>query len=544
MHRHATLQRVALFTALTITLIIAALHLQLRTYAGGLWRDEAMLVHYAHLDSVRNLTQDSFPVLMATVIYLWQKVFGGSDVSLRWLGALIGLGVIGTLWATVWNARRSPPLVGLALLGLNSIIIIYGDSVRAYGLGSLLIVLLAGVMWWFLQSPTWPRTGVLLAVAVLAVQSLFQNAVLFAAIGGGAGVVCWQRKNFTAALKILGVGIVTAASLLPYWNNFFPPSGVAAVVRSDFNAAEAVTNLATALGYPFESYFYVWLLLAVATIALGILAWRKNSADTTAQTQLPFFASMMLLLGSLGFFWFLWFSALNTQPWHFLPILALVAVCFDLGLPYENPHWRVPLFGFAVATTLVAVPFAHRDLKWRFTTIDLLAAKLNAAAAPEDFILVTPWYCSTSFERYYRTVAPWDAVPPVRNPKLGTNQAPDFFFRVTEQMTNTTALEPVFAKITKTLKSGHRVWIVGWMNAPAPGEPMPADLPPAPLKFTGWSDTPYTIRWNKQVTHFLTHHSREFGRIPVLVKGEVNYHENLDLFIASGWQTNDVTAGD
>ena len=199
MRRHATLQRVALFTALTITLIIAALHLQLRTYAGGLWRDEAMLVHYAHLDSVRNLTQDSFPVLMATVIYLWQKVFGGSDVSLRWLGALIGLGVIGTLWATVWNARRSPALVGLALLGLNSIIIIYGDSVRAYGLGSLLIVLLAGVMWWFLQSPTWPRTGVLLAVAVLAVQSLFQNAVLFAAIGGGAWVVCWRRKNFTAA---------------------------------------------------------------------------------------------------------------------------------------------------------------------------------------------------------------------------------------------------------------------------------------------------------------------------------------------------------
>jgi len=135
-------------------------------------------------------------------------------------------------------------------------------------------------------------------------------------------------------------------------------------------------------------------------------------------------------------------------------------------------------------------------------------------------------------------------LPPARNPKLGTNQAPDFFFRVMEQMTNTAALQPVFAKISETLQAGHRVWVVGWMNAPAPGAPPPADLPPAPLKFTGWSDTPYTIRWNEQVAHFLTHHSREFGRIPVPVKGEVNYHENLNLFIASGWQTNAVKAGD
>ena len=38
--------------------------------------------------------------------------------------------------------------------GLNSTIIIYGDSLRPYGLGSLLIVLTLGAMWSLLQKPT------------------------------------------------------------------------------------------------------------------------------------------------------------------------------------------------------------------------------------------------------------------------------------------------------------------------------------------------------------------------------------------------------
>ncbi|MFM2294867.1 MAG: hypothetical protein RLZZ350_1280 [Verrucomicrobiota bacterium] len=534
MDSHAKIRRVTLFAALAITAVIAVLHLEFRSVAGGLWRDEAMLVHYAQLDSARNLTHDSFPALMATVIHGWGKIFSTSDVSLRWLGALIGLGVIGALWASVWSARRSPPLVGLALLGLNSVVIIYGDSVRAYGLGSLLVVLLVGVMWWFLKNPSWRRTGILLSAALLAVQALFQNAVLFAGICGGAWVVCGRRKNFSAALKILGVGVVAAASLLPYWDNFFPKGNGTSAVRSVFCWPEVCGNLTVCLG----AYACLWLVLAVAVVAIGVWSGRENQVTTSDEKDLPLFAGVTLLLGGAGFFWFLWFSALNTQIWHFPSLLAFAAVCFDLGLPYENKKLRVPWFGFALALALIAAPFAGRELHWRFTPVDLLAARLNAETAPEDLVLVTPWYVSTTFERYYRAPAPWDAVPPVRAAKLGTNQAPDFFFRVTEQMTNPAALRPQLAKISATLQAGHRVWVVGWLSLPEFGTPYPPDLPPAPLRATGWSDTPYTLHWNDQIANFLVQHSRELGRVSVPSPVALDWHENVELFRATGWRTN------
>ncbi len=108
---------------------------------------------------------------------------------------MIGLGLLLTLWLVAWKFRRSPPLPGLVLLALNGTVIVFGDSMRAHGLGSLLILLTVAAAGWFLKNPSWLRAAGWAVIAILSVQTLFQNAVFIAAICAGAWAVCVRRKT-------------------------------------------------------------------------------------------------------------------------------------------------------------------------------------------------------------------------------------------------------------------------------------------------------------------------------------------------------------
>jgi hypothetical protein len=76
---------------------------------------------------------------------------------------------------------------------------------------------------------------------------------------------------------------------------------------------------------------------------------------------------------------------------------------------------------------------------------------------------------------------------------------------------------------------------LGWMDVPDPGTTAPSSLPPAPLKFSGWSEAPYTRVWASQVGHLIGEHSLQFARVK-------NYQterlviENTELFVADGWK--------
>src|SRR5882724_2550404 len=148
------------FAALLITVIIVGLHFYFLVHAGGFWRDEVNLINLAGRHSVSDMAQDSFPVLMPLTVKVWSAITPGQDdVYLRLLGIFIGLGIIPGLWLASWTTRRSPPLIGLVLVGLNSTFISYGDSLRAYGLGSLMIVFTFAAAAMFLKKTSWQRAG-------------------------------------------------------------------------------------------------------------------------------------------------------------------------------------------------------------------------------------------------------------------------------------------------------------------------------------------------------------------------------------------------
>jgi hypothetical protein len=162
--------------------------------------------------------------------------------------------------------------------------------------------------------------------------------------------------------------------------------------------------------------------------------------------------------------------------------------------------------------------------------VDRLARQLATEAGPQDFIIVTPWFCGLTFDRYFKAPTPWQTVPPLAD---HSQHRYDLF---QEQMKTPHALQPVFDKITATLQSGHRVWVVGNLEIPEPDAPLPDDLPPPPLSGSGWSDLPYSGRWTAQAAGFLANHSLQFARVDQETNADVNPYEDLQLFEASGWR--------
>ena len=580
--------------------IVVWLHVYFWQHAGGLWRDEVNLVNLAHSSSLAAMTHDSFPILMPLLVKLWTAP-GGTDAWLRLLGLLIGLGLPAALWLAAWRFHRAPPLPGLALLALNGTVIVFGDSLRAHGLGSLLILLAAVTAGGLLEKPSWRRTAGWAALAILSVQTLFQNAVFVAAICAGAWVVCARQKNSHAALQIFLGGLAAAVSLLPYWSNFTALNAGAGSLRIGIDPGRLMATFDTAFGFPIEQCRWLWLIFALALFLPGVaafffrrkiagalvpgenflparwttllaaliaatgfiwfaaapahrgwiflllavaVAWLEGSRRPLAELKtaapaaardrtgdLPLFAGTTLFLAATGFAAFLSYAALPTEQWYFFPLMALAAGCFEIGLPPRG-HLRAAVWGFSgvtVALACVVIFSEHKAINWRFTNLDLLCPRLTAAAGPDDLVIVSPWYCGISFQRYFHGTAPWQTAPPL----------PDHSFArydlVHEEMRQPHVVQPLIAQAEAALRAGHSVWLVGMMSLPTPGAPPPPDLPPPPLLHSGWSDRPYTEVWVSQINQALGDHCREFKLVYETTAENVNFMENVQLYRVVGW---------
>jgi hypothetical protein len=523
--------------AIFATAAAAGLHIYFLSHAGGFWRDEVNLINLSASHSLREMEMDSFPLLMPLLIHTWLAT-GLNETSLRALGLVIGLGILAALWFANWKINRTPPLLGLALFGTNTALIVFGDSLRAYGLGSLLIVLTTFCGAFFLLKPSWQRAAWFTFAAVLSVQTLYHNAILVGAICLGAILVCERRKDWQAAIKVLTAGALAAISLLPYLPNLISIRDASVTLRTGLSRARLTEGFGDCFGFPLGQYTYFWILLAAILFFHGWLAFRttktisEKSGDNISKNDLTLFAAATLFLGFGGFLIFLWLAALPSQSWYLLPLMAVAVACLD----FSWPHWRgrlpVAILAFAAATAVIAIPAASRNLDYRHTNVDVWTQQMKTEVAPDDYVVVVPWFCGITFEHYFKNSTPWDTLPPI------SDHATHRFDLVKIQLQNTNAIAPLLEKITTTLQSGHRVWILamkGWMDVPDPGTSAAAPLPPAPFGQWGWSEVPYTMVWVSEVAHDVGDHSTQFARVKNPAAA-VRCVEDTELFLAEGWK--------
>jgi hypothetical protein len=499
--------------AALVTLFAAYLHVLFFLSAGGLWRDEAVLVHLSLLPSVsemwQNLTYDSCPILMHLVVRAWSAAgFGSTDPSLRVLGLYVGLFLMLAFWLASWIMRNGAPLLAVTLACLNVTMVRAGDSLRGYGLGSALAVLMLAVIWRLASRPSIAAFSCAVAVAVLSVHSLYQNAfLLFAACCGGF-VSCAMERRWRDTLPVLAVGTAAAISLLPYISLMVRAQDSYIIAKVGFRFSYGWKQLSEATGSPLPVFTWTWVALWIGALAMAIcvLFWRRDRLPEHVRS-LVLFAGTSLVLGAAGYALFLKQAALLTHPWNYVPLMAFSVVCLDT-IFLAAWRWARPAAMILAAVTIAtAFVFELPAVICRQTNVDFIAAQLSTQVAAGDYVIVHPWYCGVTFQRYYKGAASWTTLPPLED---YTVQRWDL---LKAKLQTKDPIAPVIDRIASTLQSGNRVWFAGNPFAER-----------------------YSFNGGVQVSQFLSAHSRRAAVVVDPSTNCVNPFENLPVVVAAGWK--------
>jgi len=518
-----------LWTAGVLTLWIAVLHLVWLFHAGPLWRDEVGSVDFAAMPTWgeiwRNLRYDNFPPLFVAVARVWTMAGLNSDFDYRLLGFLIGLGTLVLLW---WCARKlggRAPLLVLALYAANPLAIRTGDAMRPYGLGIALALLTAALVWDFVQAPGRRKLFRAALAATLSVQCLYQNAFFIAAFCGGAWVVALGRREWKTAWQTGMIGLVAALSLLPYWGILQAGREWADILMLDNLFDEIWQALFKAMQEAGGGMASVWQGLCAAALAVSILDGMRRKRWLTV------YGGTVLAAGASLYLLFLWKLKVGLPPWYFVSLMALAALMFD-AIFSQVGTWRPPIGRAMLSCVLVVacIPASYSGACVRQSNIDLIAAKLRQAAQPGDLILVCPFVCGVSLQRYLDT-SRWTTLEPMEDLRIHR------YDLAKKAMMARNPVGPVLDKVRGALRSGHKIWLVGDFHFPGSTRHPPTPEPP----YTGNMESAhlnYVSNWMGQVMYLVKKHATATSKVAIPVPGrqEVNPFEKVAVQVAIGWR--------
>lgn len=528
--------RLGTSVALLATAAAVHLHWVFLRHSGGLWRDEVAITNIATLPTRsamwRALPHDHCPILFAAVLRTWAATFGGADSSLRILGFAIGLLLLASLWVAGTAMARAVPLLSLTVFALNVMVIRYGDSVRAYGLATACIILTMALIWRFVQTPSTLLGVAATVLAILSVQALYQNAVLVLALCVAGSVVFLRDRQWRGAIAVLAIGVPAALSLTPYIEPLLRAQIWWVVSKSGVSARIVWSNILGLTGHPVAWFGLLWPLLLIVAASVGFrhaLGARRGTEPQNAR-GLALFAGTALVVGTTGFAAFVALARLPTEPWYFLLPIGFAVVCCDALLAGSSRWMRIVVLGTAAITLLLAYPAGIAAMKFRQTDGDLVAAQLSRDAGPGDLVIVNPWYCGLTINRYYRGAAPWTTLSGID----------DYAYHRYDLLKARLELphpdRAVLDRVSATLQAGHKVWIVGSIPIIRVGKDPPPDLPPAPHGPDGWFDEPYNWTWGAQLYYLVETRAQAAKSVPIDSNDRVNPLENMALYVVSGWR--------
>jgi hypothetical protein len=527
--------------ALALTASAILLHFFSLTQVGGLWRDEIAITNIARLPSwaemFRGLPHDHCPIVFPAVVRIWTALgWAQTDVGLRLLGLGIGLFLLASFWAASRMMGKGLPLLSLAIVAVNPVVVRYGDSIRGYALGIAFIVLTMGLIWRFIEAPGMGRGLLAGGLAVVSVQTLYQNAFFLLAIGIGGVVVSLRQRQPAKAMGVLGIGAVAALSLLPYVNPIRQAQTWWVVSQSGTNLEITLDRLSKLNG----PFFGVWVAVAMLAVVFGIgrAVLVPERDPVRVEEDLPLFGGIALVLGVVGFGVFIQLTGLLTQTWYYLPALCFTVVCCDAIVPRIHPAAMIGVLALAVAMLIVSIsPSAYAALRWRQTNGDLIAAQVARNAGADDLVVVHPWYLGLTYGYYYHGAAKWTTLPPLADYRFHR------YDLLKEELATSNAIAPVLERVVNTLRSGNRVWVVGRLPLPPSDDTAPAPPPPAPNGPGGWGDQPYSEAWGLEFRYLLAHHVTNATMVvdPMTNSIPINPMERMTLIVASGWKVSTPT---
>jgi hypothetical protein len=510
--------------------------------AGALWRDEANTLALSTYGGVRdiwaNLQLDSFPILWPLLVRFYARAFGSmNDSAFRVVGFFTGLAVVAALWLNAIVFRYRTPLVSLALFALCPSVIKWGDSLRAYGLGIAIVLCAAALVWRFIQYPTLNRFAVAVIAATLSVHLLYYNAVLILAFVMAGIAVCVRRRDWQRGKKVLVIGLIPAATMVPYVAVIRAAADWSPLVQiPDYSFAWFIAKLNQTLAPAGTWALAVWVAGMAVAIVIGVkyLAdHRTRDIERSTDADAVLFALVSLVVGSLGSYLFLDALSYVTQPWYYLTLIAIVAVSMDIvfGVVAVKSLARTMKVALALAVALATLPVAGRTLRTQLTNVNSVASALERIATPRDLVVVTPWHFGVSFNRYYHGGAPWTTLPVVEFHEFHRY---DLVKLAMEQPNQLAPISTALARARMTLAAGGKVYIAGIPGMSSSSGHVKL-LGKAPSSDGRWPEPEYQKQWTEAFAEYLKRHSH----LAVVIRGRsrrTSHYEDMTLVAAEGWR--------
>jgi hypothetical protein len=533
-------KRIGLDAVVLLTVIALYLHLVFFRSAGGLWRDEVNSVNLANLGSIReiwnSLEFDSFPIAWFLLLRAWSAVVGHGDLAYRALGFVVGMALLSSAWFAARVFRLRFPVFLFGLVCLSPAVIRWGDSIRAYGIGTAALVTAYALHWRVLQRPTlgWNIVAASLA-GTLAAQLLYFNVVFLCAFAVAAlTVLVIYKARWQRFASLLLITTLPAISLLPYIAVFQRSAAWRPILQypelwSGFHPRWYLHNIDLALRESGRTTFWIVSTLVALSFVTAVLCLIGRNRFLSRRYRPGAILSVGILVWAVvGYYVFLHFLQLLTQTWYYLTLFAIVALTIELALSaYSGWLTRPVRMAFVILFGCATFYGARSNVATRMTNIDLLAEWLGRHGEPDDLVLVTPWYCGISFARYYHGAAEWMTIPSINDHRFHRFDLLQAAMSAPDQGV---LLSAIFERIKTTLDEGKHVWIVGDITFPSTGTTTPI-LKPAPQEKSRWHQTPYYQQWSLQVGSVIHEDSGKEGFVNFQIRQRINSFENLPLFL-------------
>jgi hypothetical protein len=523
----------------TLAILISAAVLFLlfvrATNAGGLWRDESGTVQLAQMSTISEIIDyfdhQTFPPLVPLMVRIYIRLFGGSDAALRYFGFAAGMALIGAAWINARAVGKSVPLLSLALFGLSPTFLTWGTTVSGYGFGAIFVVLAFVMTAKLLLKPT-PSIIFGAFIATLGShQFVIGNLTLVVTIGLSALIVAVMHRAYKSAVT---VATITICSILigALYLRIFSSGEWRILLQQSCHLSDLWREFTRAYGagfsltWVFRGCFIAAVIAGAWTLGRGSLGRARSNESTVL-----LFALLVALFSPVAYVIALLLLGYRTHQWHYLLILALLAVAIDtIFMATSRVRWvRVARLSCAILAAIAVAAPAWEAVHQRQTNIDIVAKKVSGLAKPHDLIVVAPWQFGISFNRYYGGEAPWVTLPNIDDHRIHR------YDLMLEKMTSSQPIDDVLNKIGRTLASGNRVWVVGEIRSLAEGQ-QALWLPPAPKDRFGWDNAAYTESWIQQMSVFLRQHGERGETVHLAPGGSVNEYEDVPLLVVQGWQ--------
>jgi hypothetical protein len=351
----------------------------------------------------------------------------------------------------------------------------------------------------------------------------------------GALAVTLSRGAWRQMALALAIGLAAAISLLPYWTPLLSVHQWDELVRIPLTASDLGLKLYAALSASGWSNGCVWAVLFASILWVSFRSQlpRRKTASAARDQELLLFCGASLAVGAAGYLLFLKQVSYTTPAWYFLALMAMSAILLDFSVDVFAGQYllRAARLALALGVAITSLPLAWSQVKVRQSNVDLVAASLEQAAAPQDLIVVVPWYYGISFDRYYKGPTPWMTVPP-----LAAHDVHRYDLIKSQMMLpdQDEPVRPLLDRISQTLAAGRRVWLAGALplasvsgTGPNPG--------PAPDAACGWSSAAYSKMWSAKVGALLRLSAKRSQAVQVGQNQTVSPMEQFGLMVFDGW---------